>query len=193
MGAQAQARDELSALGYQVLERLDAVVDAMGRRVRQELPFYAGGDLPAADLRRSIHDNLEPVLRSLSASVPLDLGPARATGRERAEQDAPLPDVLRAFRLGFELLWQDLVETAWATGHCPERPQSHLHLTKYNACVRRTVPLALRTQALCQLGFSAWVRVSQATKRSLVPAGRLDSVRAWVLAMAMPRRVCRAL
>ncbi|NEA35943.1 helix-turn-helix domain-containing protein [Streptomyces sp. SID13031] len=116
MGAQAQARDELSALGYQVLERLDAVVDAMGRRVRQELPFYAGGNLPTADLRRSIHDNLEPVLRSLSASVPLDLGPARATGRERAEQDAPLPDVLRAFRLGFELLWQDLVETARATG-----------------------------------------------------------------------------
>lgn len=110
------ARGELSALGYEVLERLDAVVEAMVRRVHQELPFYARGEVTAADLRRSIHTNLEPVLRSLSASVPLDLGPARATGRERAEQGAPLPDVLRAFRLGFELLWQDLVETARTTG-----------------------------------------------------------------------------
>ncbi|TDW17689.1 PucR family transcriptional regulator [Kribbella kalugense] len=111
-----QARDELSALGYQVLERLDAVVDAMSRRVYSELAFYSEGDVSAVDLRRSIHDNLVPVLRSLSASVPLDLGPARATGRERAEQDAPLPEVLRAFRIGFELLWQDLVETARSTG-----------------------------------------------------------------------------
>jgi hypothetical protein len=118
MGAQpeAQARGELSALSYQVLERLDAVVEAMIRRVHQELPFYSRGDVTTADLRRSIHDNLEPVLRSLSAAVPLDLGPARAIGRERAEQGAPLADVLRAFRLGFELLWQDLVETARASG-----------------------------------------------------------------------------
>ncbi len=44
-----------------------------------------------------------------------------------------------------------------------------------------------------QLGFSAWVRVSQATNRLFEPAGRLDSVRAWVLAIAIPSRVCRAL
>ncbi|MGW6276850.1 helix-turn-helix domain-containing protein [Kribbella sp. NPDC055071] len=110
-----QARDELSALSYQVLDRLDAVVEGMCRRVYSELPFYSDGDV-SVDLRRSVHDNLVPVLRSLSTDAPLDLGPARAIGRERAEQNAPLPEVLRAFRIGFEELWRDLVDTARTTG-----------------------------------------------------------------------------
>ncbi|MFF1823340.1 PucR family transcriptional regulator [Kribbella sp. NPDC058245] len=107
---------ELSALSYLVLERLDAVVESMSRRVYSELPFYSEGDVSAVDLRRSIYSNLVPVLRSMSAAEPLDLGPARATGRERAEQNAPLPEVLRAFRIGFEELWHDLVTAARTTG-----------------------------------------------------------------------------
>ncbi|TDD62509.1 PucR family transcriptional regulator [Kribbella antibiotica] len=107
---------ELPALSSLVLERLDAVVESMSRRVYSELPFYSEGDVSTIDLRRSIYGNLVPVLRSLSAAEPLDLGPARATGRERAEQNAPLPEVLRAFRIGFEELWHDLVTTARTTG-----------------------------------------------------------------------------
>ena len=37
---------------------------------------------------------------------------ARATGRRRAEQGLPLDDVLRSFRLGGRLIWEDLVEQA---------------------------------------------------------------------------------
>ncbi|WP_328609192.1 helix-turn-helix domain-containing protein [Amycolatopsis sp. NBC_00345] len=107
---------ELPALVHGVLDRLDEVVEVMCRRVYDELPSYRAGTVPPAALRRSVRDNLVPILRSLSAPVPLDLGPARATGKERAEQDAPLPEVLRAFRIGFEHLWQDLVETARETG-----------------------------------------------------------------------------
>jgi hypothetical protein len=110
------AGNELSVVGAQVLDRLDEVVDDMCRRVRVELPFYSAGGVPTDDLRRSVHDNLVPVLRSLSSATPLDLTAARTIGKERAEQDAPLPDVLRAFRIGFEHLWQDLVRTARATG-----------------------------------------------------------------------------
>ena len=109
-------RSELSVLGYRVLDKLDEVVEAMVRRVYDELPFYAAGNVPPAALRRSVRTNIIPILHSLSASVPLDLTAARTTGKERAEQDAPLPEVLRAFRIGYEYLWQDLVETARATG-----------------------------------------------------------------------------
>ncbi|HEX3782623.1 MAG TPA: helix-turn-helix domain-containing protein [Pseudonocardiaceae bacterium] len=116
MRTSAPGRGELSALGYQVLDRLDDVIELMCRRVYQELPFYSGGDVSTVDLHRSVHDNLVPVLHSLSASTPLDLTAARAIGAERAEQDAPLPEVLRAFRIGFECLWQELVRTARANG-----------------------------------------------------------------------------
>ncbi len=44
-----------------------------------------------------------------------------------------------------------------------------------------------------QDGLSPWVRVSQPRKRLFVPAGRCRSVSFWVLAIAMPSRLCRAL
>ncbi len=37
---------------------------------------------------------------------------ARATGQRRAEQGLPLDDVLRSFRLGGRLIWEDLVDQA---------------------------------------------------------------------------------
>jgi len=42
----------------------------------QDLPFYSAGDVSTADLHRSVHDNLVPILHSLSASTPLDLSHA---------------------------------------------------------------------------------------------------------------------
>lgn len=99
-----------------VVDRLDEVIEAMIRRVYQELPFYAEHNVPSEALHRSVHNNLIPVFRSLSLSVPLDLTAAQATGKERAEQDAPLHEVLRAFRIGFENIWYELVATSRATG-----------------------------------------------------------------------------
>ena len=52
---------------------------------------------------------------------------------------------------------------------------------------------ASRRSRTRQAGLSAWVRVSQATNRLLVPAGRCCSVSRWVLVIAMPIRLCRAL
>src|SRR5882757_1123474 len=103
-------------LARQLLDKLDDVVEVMCQRVQQELPYYSAGGVPPDAVRRSAHDNLLPVLRGLGGSTPLDLTTASATGARRAEQDAPLPEVLRAFRIGFECLWQELVRTARSTG-----------------------------------------------------------------------------
>jgi hypothetical protein len=116
MPALAPGQSELSTLADLVVDRLDEVVEAMVRRVYQELPFYAEGNVPPSALHRSVRNNLLPVFRSLSVSVPLDLTAAHATGRERAEQDAPLHEVLRAFRIGFENIWYELVQTSRVTG-----------------------------------------------------------------------------
>ncbi len=81
--------------------------------------------VPRADLRDSCHDNILRVLELLAAAVDgRRAGPgraraadpaydaARATGRRRAEQGLPLDDVLRSFRMGGRLIWDDLVEQA---------------------------------------------------------------------------------
>lgn len=61
------------------------------------------------------------------------------------------------------------------------------------ACVRHAVRDAGASHGVRHAGLSPWVRVSQATNRALVPAGRFCWVSAWVLVMAMPSRLCSAL
>ncbi|KAA9158433.1 PucR family transcriptional regulator [Amycolatopsis acidicola] len=61
------------------------------------------------DLRVSCVENLDFLLRSLSEPDTPDLSRAVATGQERARQGAPLPELLRAFRIGFIEVWQRFV------------------------------------------------------------------------------------
>ena len=77
--------------------------------------------VPLADLQASCRDNLTRVLELLGAAVADGAPPApgeaaydaaRATGRRRADQGLPLDDVLRSFRMGGRLVWEDLVDRA---------------------------------------------------------------------------------
>jgi len=69
-----------------------------------------------AELRRSVADNFTFMLGAMSTSDDPDLGPPRRTGRRRAQEGAPLPELLRAYRLGFAFLWEELLAEARATG-----------------------------------------------------------------------------
>jgi hypothetical protein len=56
-------------------------------------------------LRASIERNLRFLIRAIgSPEAPLDLDAPAATGRRRAHQGAPLPEVLRCYRLCFTTL-----------------------------------------------------------------------------------------
>jgi hypothetical protein len=65
-----------------------------------------------ADLRRSVHANITCMLGQMSTDQEPDLSVPRHTGRLRAQQGAPLPEVLRAYRLGFGFLWEELLREA---------------------------------------------------------------------------------
>ncbi len=69
-----------------------------------------------AELRRSVRNNLEHQLRHLARAQPLDLSAPRLTGRERAEQGAPLAEVLQSFRIGGSFVWLQLLESARGSG-----------------------------------------------------------------------------
>ena len=104
--------------------RLEVVTDRLVHTIESGNPGYrSAGVVPHDDLRASCHDNILRVLELLAEAVADDRqapGPgvaadpaydaARATGRRRAEQGLPLDDVLRSFRLGGRLIWEDLVE-----------------------------------------------------------------------------------
>ncbi|MFC6159914.1 PucR family transcriptional regulator [Kribbella jiaozuonensis] len=92
-----------------LIERLRArggeLIEAMASSIETEIEFYRTGRLvPAEALRASCGANFEFMLESLigDGSDPVS---ARETGRLRAEQGAPLADVMAAYRVGTRYLW----------------------------------------------------------------------------------------
>ncbi|MFB9311680.1 PucR family transcriptional regulator [Nocardioides plantarum] len=102
-------------------ERLDPITDRLVATILGENPSYRLDVVSRADLRHSCVTNVDRVLGLLADAVRSGVRPhqndqdpaydaARATGQRRAEQGMPLDDVLRSFRVGGRLIWEDLVE-----------------------------------------------------------------------------------
>ena len=100
MVAQTAALAELAAWAESVLPRL---IDDACTAVVDRILLYGGDQLiPAAELRRSVEQNLRFVVAAVGhPGTPLDLAAPRETGRRRARQAAPLPEVLQAYRITF--------------------------------------------------------------------------------------------
>lgn len=106
-------------------ERVDDLTARLVAAIAEENHAYEmTGVVPGSDLWRSCHDNIERVLDMLvlavqpdgrlSATADVDalVDAATATGTRRAEQGLPLDDLLRSFRIGGRLIWEDLVQRA---------------------------------------------------------------------------------
>ncbi|MFI6317790.1 PucR family transcriptional regulator [Nonomuraea sp. NPDC050556] len=69
--------------------------------------------VPHEELRRAVEHNLRFVVAGLRApGSPHDLTAPQETGRRRAYQDVPLPEVLRVYRLAFAAVWDALTQHA---------------------------------------------------------------------------------
>ncbi|NYF97723.1 PucR family transcriptional regulator [Janibacter cremeus] len=106
-------------------ERVEPITERLVASIaRENFAYDFSGVVPDGDLWRSCHDNVERVLDMLVVAVRPDgsltsvedmdllFDAARATGRRRAKQGLPLDDVLRSYRIGGRLIWEDLVERA---------------------------------------------------------------------------------
>ncbi|KAB1148877.1 PucR family transcriptional regulator [Streptomyces luteolifulvus] len=90
--------------------KLPELGERMARRIRSDVDAYRDESLiPYDSLRRSCTANADLLLNQLSRAVAQDPSPARETGRLRAEQGVPLADTLHAYRIGFELLWTEIL------------------------------------------------------------------------------------
>lgn len=110
----------LAFLGEHRSGRVDAITERLVETiVRDHSAYQASTPVTREDLRRSCHDNIDRILQILCDALGEEVlppeddpiyGAARETGRRRAEQGLPLDDVLRSFRIGGRLIWDDLVE-----------------------------------------------------------------------------------
>jgi PucR-like helix-turn-helix protein/diguanylate cyclase with GGDEF domain len=115
--AQAAPDPEVAGLAAALKLRFDELVDRLTDRIAAEIGLYgAGAVVTRAELRRSVADNFTFMLGQMSTSDEPDLGPPRRTGRRRAQEGVPLPELLRAYRLGFAFLWEELLTEARAVG-----------------------------------------------------------------------------
>ncbi len=102
-------------------ERLDPISDRLVETIQRENPVYRLDRVTRADLRHSCVTNVSRILELLADAVSSGVRPhqndqdpaydaARATGKRRSEQGVPLDDVLRSFRMGGRLIWEDLIK-----------------------------------------------------------------------------------
>ncbi|GGR65653.1 phage tail protein X [Nocardioides luteus] len=106
-----QTRQRLSRFR---LERLDALADEAVEALMLCYPGYHR-EVPRDDLLHSCRTNVDQVLEAMesspdehSRSEPPLLDAARATGHRRAEQGLALDVVLRSFRVGGRILWENM-------------------------------------------------------------------------------------
>ena len=105
------AEPAVAELAAAVWARMPSMIDSTFLKIIDEMPVYRDATFVShRELRGSCEANLSFLLRALGKPEPPDLSKAAETGRERARQGAPLPELLRAFRIGFTEVWQQFVD-----------------------------------------------------------------------------------
>ncbi|MEW2503158.1 PucR family transcriptional regulator [Amycolatopsis sp. CA-161197] len=100
----------VSALAAEVDTAMPELIEATTHQILEQMPVYRDQRFVThAELRKSVRANLDYVMRTLRGEDVPDLSQARATGRARALQGAPLPEVLRAYRIGLTEVWHRFV------------------------------------------------------------------------------------
>jgi hypothetical protein len=93
--------------------QLPRLIDQACAATVERIPFYRDTTVvDEAELRRSVAENLRFLIAAITQdpAEPLDLAAPSETGRRRAHQGAPLPEVLQCYRLVFTTLWDALLE-----------------------------------------------------------------------------------
>ncbi|MER6348021.1 PucR family transcriptional regulator [Streptomyces sp. NPDC001595] len=104
---------DIAAVAQSLRPRLAEIVESATRRIRDEIDIYGpAGTVPEEELRTSLRRNIASMLDRFAQGTDADLSHPGETGRVRAVQGSPLPDVLRAYRLGFAEVWAALTEEA---------------------------------------------------------------------------------
>src|SRR3954466_14964818 len=107
----------VGTLVAQIEDELDALVERIGDRIREEIPDFRR--LPKATLATAVRGNVSralAALRELRHSTSDELERAAAVGRERAEQGLTVDAVLHAYRISVTGVWSRFGELARAQG-----------------------------------------------------------------------------
>ena len=105
---------DLAELAKWAEARLPRLTDEACTATVDRVPFYRDEQtVSSEELHQAVKANLLFLVTAIgNPHAPLDLTTPEATGRRRAQQGAPLPEVLQCYRICFTTLWDTLVEHA---------------------------------------------------------------------------------
>jgi hypothetical protein len=107
----------IARIAGELLANIDALADEVVALIQGQIDIYRpGGLVGRAELHASVVHNLGYFLGYLTGSGSLDLDGPQRTGRQRAEGDVPLPEILRAYRISIAMLWQRVLDLAREAG-----------------------------------------------------------------------------
>ncbi len=123
-GVPAPASDAVIAdIARTLGARTDSLVAAMAELIAEQMAFYRSAVVSRDDLLEGLSGSVGFILAHLTAPAghPADVTAPSATGRKRALQGAPLPEILRCYRLSFAYFWEQLLAEAQGRGEQPTR------------------------------------------------------------------------
>ncbi|MGW6423095.1 PucR family transcriptional regulator [Nocardia sp. NPDC055053] len=107
----------VAQLATDLLGQIDQLADQLLARIAGQIEIYRMESIVGrGELRTSLIVNMNQILTRLSGELEADLSAPRHIGRTRAVQDMPLPELLRAYRLGFAFVWERLLAAARDSG-----------------------------------------------------------------------------
>ncbi|WP_336791082.1 helix-turn-helix domain-containing protein [Gordonia malaquae] len=112
-----EARNLAERVAVEVRAGDDTVVDSLISAIVASDSYYSEATmLTAEQLREACVGNLHAMVEALADRSRIDLRPAHAAGRLKAELGIPISSLLRAFRLGGRALWDRITELADGPG-----------------------------------------------------------------------------
>jgi hypothetical protein len=166
--ADLTALADLADLSKWAESRLPGLIDEARAATLERVPFYRDKRIvPAEELRGAIEENLRFLVTAIGdPNAPLDLAAPEATGRRRAHQGAPLPEVLQCYRICFTTLWDALVGRA--RGEDP--PATDAMLTAASLIMRLTDEHALALTEAYRAATAELLLAQQQRRAALVEA-----------------------
>ncbi|MGV9711959.1 PucR family transcriptional regulator [Gordonia sp. NPDC003424] len=100
---------ELAWIAGLLAKRLDSLSTNVADTIIGDIDFYATSDaVSRAEIVETVHKNFDFVISGLVGDD-FDTSAARATGANRAALGVPLAAIMHAYRIGFQMVWRELV------------------------------------------------------------------------------------
>ncbi|MDQ0993739.1 CdaR family transcriptional regulator [Streptomyces sp. V3I7] len=112
--SQAPPNAVIADIAVALSTRLDDIVDGMAELVFEKIEFYRSPVVSRDSLYEGLRFSIDFLLTNLAQPglLSVDVSGPSTTGRKRAVQGAPLPEVLRCYRLTFAYFWEQLLAEA---------------------------------------------------------------------------------